>query len=108
MTSVMHQQLYVESHPQYLEVAAFWEPAVQDVEGLLGSGLVWSRHRQAMTDPGSLEVVARAGDGVIEAIASTQRPMYLGVQWHPERTDDRQMGMGLFHRLVDQARGGNG
>ena len=74
----------------------------------LRGALVWSRHRQAMTDPGSLEVVARAGDGVIEAIASTQRPMYLGVQWHPERTDDRQMGMGLFHRLVDQARGGNG
>ena len=78
------------------------------VEGPLGSGRVWSRHRQAMTDPGSLEVVARAGDGVIEAIASTQRPMYLGVQWHPERTDDREMGMGLFHRLIDHARGGHG
>lgn len=77
---------------------------MHSIEGMLGSGSVWSRHRQALVDPGSLQVVARAGDGVIEAIASPDRPMYLGVQWHPERTDDLQMGMGLFHQLVDHAR----
>ncbi|MEE2719651.1 MAG: type 1 glutamine amidotransferase [Planctomycetota bacterium] len=78
------------------------------IEGPLGTGIVWSRHRQAITDPGSLEVVARAGDGVIEAIADPDRPMYLGVQWHPERTDDPVLGADLFRRLVDRARGDGG
>ncbi len=78
------------------------------IEGTLGQGIVWSRHRQALTDAGSLEVVARAGDGVIEAIARPDRPMYLGVQWHPERTDDDALGLDLFRRLVRQARGESG
>lgn len=75
------------------------------IEGALGRGIVWSRHRQALTNPGSLEVVARAADGVIEAIARPDREMYLGVQWHPERTDDEALGLGLFRRLVGAARG---
>ena len=78
------------------------------IDGPLGTGIVWSRHRQAITDPGSLEVVARAEDGVIEAIADPHRPMYLGVQWHPERTDDPVLGADLFRRLVDRARGDGG
>lgn len=74
------------------------------VSGSLGSGSVWSRHRQAISDPGSLEIVARSADGVIEAIADSGRPMYLGVQWHPERTEDDRLGLDLFRRLVQHAR----
>ena len=48
-----------------------------------------SAHHQAVLEPGrGLRTVARAKDGVIEAIESTDaaRPA-LGVQWHPERMD---------------------
>ena len=78
------------------------------VEGSLGTGIVWSRHRQAIIDSGSLEIVARAPDGVIEAVANPDRPMYLGVQWHPERTEEPTLGTDLFRRLVDHARGARG
>jgi putative glutamine amidotransferase len=45
-----------------------------------------SRHHQAVAEPGEgLSVVARADDGVVEAIeAETGDRFVLGVQWHPE------------------------
>ena len=44
-----------------------------------------SFHHQAVKDiaPG-FEAIASAGDGVIEAIESTEEKVILGVQWHPE------------------------
>lgn len=42
-------------------------------------------HRQAIKDPApGLDVIARAPDGVIEAVAVRDYPFGLGVQWHPE------------------------
>ena len=73
------------------------------VNGSLGDGIVWSRHRQALVDPGSLNVVATADDGVIEAVEAADRRLYLGVQWHPERTVAGELGSGLFKRLVEAA-----
>lgn len=70
----------------------------------LPSGTVWSRHHQAISDPGSLAVLAHAHDGVIEALHDPARPFYLGVQWHPERSDHAPLGIDLFQRLVDAAR----
>jgi putative glutamine amidotransferase len=65
---------------------------------------VHSHHRQALKHAGSLTVIARAPDGVIEAVHDSARPgMYLGVQWHPERTDDGRLGFALFERLVHDA-----
>jgi len=66
-------------------------------------GEVTSWHRQAVADAGSLRVVARAPDGVIEAIDDPARPFYLGVQWHPERSDDGTLGVGLYRRVVEAA-----
>ncbi len=44
-----------------------------------------SFHHQAVEKPGkNLEVVARAPDGVIEALVSKTNSFTLGVQWHPE------------------------
>lgn len=63
-------------------------------------GIVRSRHKQAVRDAGSLAVVARADDGLIEAVASPSRRFYVGVQWHPERTGDAGVGDALFERLV--------
>jgi putative glutamine amidotransferase len=76
--------------------------------GLVAPGEVWSRHRQAVSAPGRLVVAARADDGVIEAIVDPERAFYVGVQWHPERTEDRALGADLFRRLVGAAGGSAG
>src|SRR5215831_17002972 len=65
----------------------------------LGPGRVWSNHRQAVADSGRLRVIAKAPDGVIEAVVGPDRPFYCGVQWHPERTSDPALGTGLFAAL---------
>lgn len=83
-----------------------WEkthPIVPDAGWEFGPGEVLSRHRQAVDDAGRLQVVARAPDGVIEAVNDPQRRFYLGVQWHPERTTGATLGMAIFDRLVHAA-----
>lgn len=47
--------------------------------------MVCSYHRQAVKDAGSMRVVAKSPDGLIEAIDDPSRTFYLGTQWHPER-----------------------
>ena len=74
--------------------------------GEVARGTVFSRHRQCVADAGRLEVLARSPDGVIEAVGDRDRACYLGVQWHPERTEDERLGIELFAMLVEAARGG--
>lgn len=95
----------LEQHlPDTLETAAIhWDGQTHSVDGSLGRGEVFSHHRQAITDPGTLEVVARAPDGVIEAVKAPEHPSRLGVQWHPERTHFEPLGSALFQHLVDSA-----
>ena len=65
-----------------------------------------SFHHQAVKEaaPG-FRVCARATDGVIEAMESTEHKSMLGVQWHPEcfilRGDECMMP--LFHWLIREA-----
>ena len=54
-----------------------------------GAGNVFrvnSYHHQAVkiTAPG-LEVLARAGDGIVEAVRKADARFVVGIQWHPER-----------------------
>lgn len=49
-----------------------------------GKASVNSLHRHALTGSGQFRVVARAPDGVIEAIEGETSGFTLGVQWHPE------------------------
>ena len=74
---------------------------VHVVEGSIGNGRVTSWHHQALADAGRLEVIGRAPDGVIEAVADVDRPFCIGVQWHPERTGDSALGSGLIRRFID-------
>ena len=78
---------------------------VHEVTGQLGSGRVTSAHHQAISDPGNLHVVARAPDDVIEAVFAPDRRFYLGVQWHPERTSEPELGQDLIARFVAACRG---
>lgn len=69
----------------------------------LPGGSVTSHHHQAVRDPGRLRVIARAEDGVIEAIDDPARRFYVGVQWHPERTSEDSLGLDLFKRMITLA-----
>ena len=78
------------------------------VEQLLGRTFaVNSFHHQAVNEPGPhLRVTARAADGVVEAVESTELKSIVGVQWHPECfaiEGDASM-MPLFKHLVNEAR----
>jgi putative glutamine amidotransferase len=73
------------------------------LHGILGpAAVVNSYHHQAVLDPGTLVVTARADDGVIEAVEDPGRRFVLGVQWHPEELTDGR----LFEAFVDAARAG--
>jgi gamma-glutamyl-gamma-aminobutyrate hydrolase PuuD len=76
-----------------------------DGHGLLPpAGRVRSHHHQAVTHPGRMRSVAESDDRVIEAVDLPGRPgMYLGVQWHPERSVEPALGQHLFDRLVQQS-----
>ena len=68
------------------------------VAEILGENLkVNSYHHQLVADPGTLTVTGWAADDTIEALEDPVRRFYLGVQWHPEATDDHR----LFEALVD-------
>lgn len=81
-----------------------WGRVEHEITGDIGEGIVQSHHRQALTDAGSLTVIGRSPDGVIEAVRDPRKPFYLGVQWHPERTDDRRLGAALIEQLVAVAK----
>ncbi|MEE2819473.1 MAG: gamma-glutamyl-gamma-aminobutyrate hydrolase family protein [Planctomycetota bacterium] len=68
-----------------------------------GNGVVHTHHHQALADAGSLEVIARSEDGLIEGIADKQKPWYIGVQWHPERTEHSILGQAIFNDFVAAA-----
>lgn len=82
---------------------AHWGRRSHEIAGELGRGSVLSHHRQALSDAGSLAVIATAPDGLIEAVQDRSRRFYLGVQWHPERTSDAGLGRDLFRRLINAA-----
>ncbi|MBL8990105.1 MAG: gamma-glutamyl-gamma-aminobutyrate hydrolase family protein [Phycisphaerae bacterium] len=83
----------------------FAHPVVPAPGSGLEPGSVASNHHQAVADAGRLRIIATSDDGVIEAVSDPDRPFYLGVQWHPERTADTRLGAELFRRLVRAASG---
>ena len=77
-------------HEQPTDPATPWHPiAVDPAWTSLLPNAVNSTHHQSVEKPGPFSVIARAPDGVIEAIALPDHPFAVGVQWHPEWGDAR-------------------
>lgn len=77
------------------------------LHGILGTTTlsVNSNHHQACDTPGKgVTIVARAPDGVAEAIEVADHPFAMGVQWHPETLSSRPEHLRLFESLVEAAR----
>jgi len=67
-----------------------------------------SGHHQAVDRPAAaLRVLGRAPDGIIEAVEMTDRPFFLGVQWHPERIADRPEQHALLEAFVAASHSGS-
>lgn len=99
----LHQHL-PESHPTAHSAHWSGEHEILPESERIGRGVCHSHHKQAVESPGSLAVLARAPDGIIEAVGDPDRPFHLGVQWHPERTEQHDLGQRLFDELVQAAR----
>lgn len=72
----------------------------------LGTGAlsVNTIHHQAVGDaPDGWTVAARAVDGTIEALESTDGGWFLGVQWHPELMRDEPGGQAVLDLLAARA-----
>lgn len=88
---------HVENHEQPTDPALPWH-ALETTHPLLPSA-VNSTHHQAVDNPGKLSIIARAPDGVAEAVAAAEKRFFLGVQWHPELSDGP-----LFSAFVNAAK----
>lgn len=63
-----------------------------------------SYHHQAIDRTGSgLKVVARNEDGTVEAVEDDGHPWLVGVQWHPERTQQDPKTRKIFTDFVQAA-----
>jgi len=66
-----------------------------------------SSHHQSVATPGdALRIVARSPqDGIVEAVEGTAEGQWvLGVQWHPERTFDKnEVSRRIFEKLIAEA-----
>jgi putative glutamine amidotransferase len=64
--------------------------------------IVNSLHHQAVEEPGpDLRAVARAPDGLIEAIELPDHRFFYGVQWHPELLGTSDPTFGMFRSFVE-------
>ena len=79
-------------------------PVEAERGSLLKSGAVRSWHHQAISEAKGFDIIARSDDGVIEGIVDPSRRFYLGVQWHPERTEATETGLGVVRTLIEHAR----
>ncbi|MCD6337194.1 MAG: gamma-glutamyl-gamma-aminobutyrate hydrolase family protein [Candidatus Neomarinimicrobiota bacterium] len=72
-----------------------------------GSIIVNSNHHQAVKEdhfPSDFEITARADDKVIEAMEFKGERFVLGIQWHPERTQDKEHTKKIFDFFIKMTR----
>lgn len=87
-------------HPITIDPTSIAAKAVGKAE-VLGN----SSHKQSAKKIGrGLRVIATSPDGVIEGVEDPTFPLWLGVQWHPERLHDEADHLALFKLLVERSR----
>lgn len=99
--SIEHRKLGTEM-PRH-EVSVDPQSAVAQAVGksLLD---VNSSHKQSVKKVGrGLRIIGTSPDGIIEGIEDPSFPLFLGVQWHPERLHEEKDHLALFKLLVDKA-----
>ena len=81
------------------------EPGTRLAEAIgKGEISVNTRHKQSVARPGKgLRVIAKAPDGVVEAIEDPSHPFFMAVQWHPENLSDEPEHLAPFKLLVSEA-----
>lgn len=100
----------------YQDIGSQLDAAIDHRKGLhriMGNGnsfrrefIVNSSHHQAVKELGKgLTAAAFSEDGLIEAIRLDGYPFLIGVQWHPERSDDA-LSLSLFSSFVEKVRAG--
>ena len=60
-----------------------------------------SSHHQAVNSPGDLTVTGYAEDGTIEVCEDPSAEFVLGVQWHPEFSNNEKVSENLFRAFVN-------
>jgi putative glutamine amidotransferase len=85
---------HVEGHEQPTDPALPWHALLPEPNAPAGLaamvlGHANSTHHQAVDSPGSMGILARAPDGVVEAVWLPDHPFCVGLQGHPELLDDR-------------------
>ena len=61
-------------------------------------------HKQSVARVGrGLRIIGKAPDGVIEGTEDPSMPLWLGVQWHPERLHREKEHLAVFELLVERA-----
>ena len=64
-----------------------------------------SLHHQGLNRvAAALQAVARAPDGLVEAVEISELPFVIGVQWHPEWLTHQPAAQALFKAFVESAR----
>jgi putative glutamine amidotransferase len=64
-----------------------------------------SSHKQSVRKLGQgLQVIATSPDGVIEGVEDPSFPLWLGVQWHPERLHEEEDHLKLFKLLIERSK----
>lgn len=102
--SLAHETSDEEVEPEVFHQAAIASGSkLSRMPGAAEEVRVNSSHHQSILEPGRhLRVVARAPDGVVEAVEWTGDSNWvLGVQWHPERmAANDALAQSLFRELV--------
>lgn len=109
----------VNIDPKSRTLARLAEPVAQQAKHAPDEGLSWrklqngeirgwvnSSHHQSVDTPGDgLRVVARADDGIVEAVESTSNDHWvLGLQWHPERGfEEDELSKAIFRTFMQAA-----
>ena len=89
-----------EMHEVRLEPGT-WTAKAMGIEAVQVSS---SHHQAAARIGDGLVVSGRAPDGIVEAMEHPDGSWVVAVQWHPERTAEKDPAQqGLFDALVDQA-----